>query len=72
MFHNSALFHIDMGEYNYTVLQLVRNSIIVNENVRNENLYGLQSIRFIPEGVAEASQLFLKDAYFLPKLFCYE
>jgi hypothetical protein len=28
--------------------------------------------RFIPEGVAEASQIFLQDAYVLPKLFSYE
>jgi hypothetical protein len=28
--------------------------------------------RFIPEGVAEASQIFLRDSHVLPKLFSYE
>jgi hypothetical protein len=28
--------------------------------------------RFIPEGVAEASQIFLRDAHVLPQLFSYE
>jgi hypothetical protein len=28
--------------------------------------------RFIPEGVAEASQIFLRDTHGLPKLFSYE
>jgi hypothetical protein len=28
--------------------------------------------RFIPEGVAEASHIFLQDAYVLPKLFSYK
>jgi hypothetical protein len=28
--------------------------------------------RFIPEGVAEATQIFLQDAQLLPKLFSYE
>jgi hypothetical protein len=28
--------------------------------------------RFIPEGVAEASQIFLRTAHVLPKLFSYE
>jgi hypothetical protein len=28
--------------------------------------------RFIPEGVAEASQTFLQNAHVLPKLFSYE
>jgi hypothetical protein len=27
--------------------------------------------RFIPEGLAEASQIFLRDAHFLPKLLSY-
>jgi hypothetical protein len=28
--------------------------------------------RFIPEGAAEASQIFLRDAHVLPKLLTYE
>jgi hypothetical protein len=28
--------------------------------------------RFIPKGVAEASQIFFRDAHVLPKLFSYE
>jgi hypothetical protein len=28
--------------------------------------------RFIPEGVAEVSQIFLRDTHVLPKLFSYE
>jgi hypothetical protein len=28
--------------------------------------------RFIPKGIAEASQIFLRDAHVLPKLFSYE
>jgi hypothetical protein len=28
--------------------------------------------RFIPQGVAEASRIFLRDAHFLPKLIYYE
>jgi hypothetical protein len=28
--------------------------------------------RFIPEGVSEASQIYLRDAHVLPKLFSYE
>jgi hypothetical protein len=29
-------------------------------------------LHFTPEGVAEASQIFLRDAHVLPKLFSYE
>jgi hypothetical protein len=28
--------------------------------------------RFIPEGIAEASQIFLRDTHVLPKLFSYK
>jgi hypothetical protein len=28
--------------------------------------------RFIPEGIADASQIFLRDAHVLPKLLSYE
>jgi hypothetical protein len=28
--------------------------------------------RFIPEGIADASQILLRDAHVLPKLFSYE
>jgi hypothetical protein len=36
-----------------------------------DNIHTYQS-RFIPEGVAEASQIFLREAHVLPKLLSYE
>jgi hypothetical protein len=37
----------------------------------HENIHTYHSC-FIPEGVAEASQIFLRDAQVLPKLFSYK
>jgi hypothetical protein len=36
------------------------------------NLYETYHSHCFPEGVAEASQIFLRDAHVLPKLFRYE
>jgi hypothetical protein len=35
-------------------------------------LHRYKPLNFIPEGVAEASQIFLRDAHVLPKLLSYE
>jgi hypothetical protein len=47
----------------------------IKENIVSailHNMYHTYHSRFIPEGVAEASQIFLRDAHVLPKLVSYE
>jgi hypothetical protein len=41
-------------------------------SLETRNYIHIYHSRFIPEGVAEASQIFLRDAHVLPKLFGYE
>jgi hypothetical protein len=36
--------------------------------IRGKSIIHTHHSRFIPEGVAEASQIFLRDAHILPKL----
>jgi hypothetical protein len=43
----------------------------VKQNDRQEYIHTYHS-RFIPEGVAEVSRLFLRDTHVLPKLLSYE
>jgi hypothetical protein len=43
-----------------------------SEKVVQVNLFIAYHSPFIPEGVAEASQIFLGHAHVLPKLFSYE
>jgi hypothetical protein len=47
------------------------NDIRIQMLVHCKHLHTYYS-RFIPEGVAEESQIFLRDAQVLPKLFSYE
>jgi hypothetical protein len=47
--------------------------LLMDEEIQKEGLYVYTYIhtyrsRFIPEGVAEASQIFIRDTHVLPKL----
>jgi hypothetical protein len=44
----------------------------LQRNLANAFLIHTFHLSFIPEGVAEASQIFLRGAHVLPKLFSYE
>jgi hypothetical protein len=43
-----------------------QESVTIDLNYKKNNTY---HSRFIPEGIAEASQIFLRDTHVLPKLF---
>jgi hypothetical protein len=50
------------------------NFIMYQLSIKEKNIDTMHIYHslFIPEGVAEASQIFLRDAHVLPKLLSYE
>jgi hypothetical protein len=50
---------------------IIKQKIIIVIFLQNEKSHTYGS-RFIPEEVAETSQIFLRDAHVLPKLLSYE
>jgi hypothetical protein len=49
-------------------------AFLINRVIQEEGLcvYNIIDNRFIPKGVAEASQMFLRDTHVLAKLLSYE
>jgi hypothetical protein len=50
----------------------IYNSCISNTFLMSWYFYYIYDPRPTPEGIAEASQIVLRDAHVLPKLFSYE